>query len=112
MPPHLSHLLRPLDKALFRPLKRAYNKQVEKMMRTSLTRMSKEDFFRPSKTRFCRFGERNVQSDFRGAGIVPYNPEQVIVKLDIKLRTPTPNIESCNLPEPRISQTSHNPIEA
>jgi hypothetical protein len=113
MPPHLSHLLQLLDIALFEPLKRAYSKQVEKMTRTSLTRVSKEDFFPAFKNAFFAvFGETNVQSGFQKAGLVPYNPKQVIAKLDIKLRTPTPDIESCNLPEPWVSQTPHNPIEA
>jgi hypothetical protein len=36
----------------------------------------------------------------------------VIAKLDVKIRTPMPDIESLNLPEPWVSQTLHNPIEA
>jgi hypothetical protein len=27
---------------------------------------------------------------FRGAGLVPYDPEAVLSKLDVRLRTPTP----------------------
>jgi hypothetical protein len=40
------------------------------------------------------------------------NPEEVIARLDVKLRTPTPDIESLILPEPRISQIPHNPTKA
>lgn len=34
--------------------------------------------------------ESNIKGGFRGAGLVPLNPENVISKLDVKLRTPTP----------------------
>jgi hypothetical protein len=39
----------------------------------------------------------NVQGSFRGAGLVPFDPEAVISKLDLKLRTPTP-VPSEDLP--------------
>ncbi|KAJ8110064.1 hypothetical protein OPT61_g6991 [Boeremia exigua] len=32
----------------------------------------------------------NICSAFRGAGLVPYQPEAVLSKLDVQLRTPTP----------------------
>jgi hypothetical protein len=112
MPPHSSHLLQPLDVALFGSLKRSYGRMVEKLMRISLTRISKEDFFPAFKDAFFEvFGQANVQSGFRGAGFLPCNPETVIAKLDIKLRTSTPDIESMNLPESWQSQTPHNPTE-
>jgi len=34
--------------------------------------------------------ESNALGGFQGAGLVPFNPQAVISKLDIKLRTPTP----------------------
>jgi hypothetical protein len=58
------------------------------------------------------FGEKNVQLGFRGAGHVPYDPEQIIARLDLKIRTLTPDIEFLSLPEPWVSQISHNPTEA
>jgi hypothetical protein len=90
-----------LDIALFGPLKRAYSKQIENMMRTSLTRVSKKNFIPAFKNAFFQiFGQKNIRSEFRKAGLVSYDPEQMIVKFDVKLRTPTPDIESLNLPEP------------
>jgi hypothetical protein len=113
MPPHSSHLLQPLNIALFGPLKRAYGKQIENIMRTSLTRVSKENFIPAFKNAFFQvFGQKNIRSGFRKAGLVPYDPEQMIAKLDVKLRTPTPDIESLSLPKPWVSQTPHNPTEA
>lgn len=32
----------------------------------------------------------NIQGSFRGAGLVPFNPDAVISKLNVRLRTPTP----------------------
>ena len=54
----------------------------------------------------------NIARGFRGGGLVPFNPEAVISKLDVRLRTPTPmgltNVDS----DPWISQTPRNPTEA
>ena len=33
---------------------------------------------------------KNIIAKFCGTGLVPYDPEAVLSKLDIKLRTPTP----------------------
>jgi hypothetical protein len=112
MSPHLSLFFQPLDIALFNPLKRCYNRLVGELMRTSLTRISKEDFLPTFKDAFFQvFKQKNIQSGFRDAGFVLYNPEEVIARLDVKLRTPTPDIESLILPEPWVSQTPHNPTE-
>jgi hypothetical protein len=32
----------------------------------------------------------NIQGGFRGAGLVPFDLEQTIMGLDVKLRTPSP----------------------
>ena len=34
--------------------------------------------------------ENNIQGGFRGAGLLPFAPENVIYMLDLKLKTPTP----------------------
>lgn len=39
---------------------------------------------------FTTVTKDNVKGGFRGAGLVIFNPEVVISKLDVKLRTPTP----------------------
>lgn len=33
---------------------------------------------------------QNAKAEFHGAGLVPFNPQVVISKLNIKLRTPIP----------------------
>ena len=43
---------------------------------------------------------------------MPHNPDAVLSKLDVKLKTPTPPGSSHGLPEPWTSRTPNNPIEA
>jgi len=39
---------------------------------------------------FASMMEKNIQGGFIGAGLIPYNLERVISKLDVKLRILTP----------------------
>ena len=32
--------------------------------------------------------KENIAGSFQGAGLIPHNPEAVILKLDVKIRTP------------------------
>jgi hypothetical protein len=61
---------------------------------------------------FASMTEKNIQGGFAGAGLVPYDPERVICKLDVKLRTPTPLNSRAGTPQPWVFQTPHNPREA
>ena len=91
MPPHSSHLLQPLDVGCFGPLKQAYGRQVEDLMRMYINYISKLKFlcgFREAF--FASITEKNIQGGFAGSGLVPYDLERVLSKLDVKLRTPTP----------------------
>ena len=113
MPPHSSHLLQPLDVGCFGPLKVAYGRQVEDLMRAHITHVSKPDFlcaFR--EAHFMAMTEKNIQGGFAGAGLVPYNPQRVLAKLDVQLRTPTPPGSRPGTALPWTSQTPQNPREA
>lgn len=91
MPPHSSHLLQPLDVGCFGPLKKAYSRQIEDLVRAGITHISKESFIPAFKAAFqAAMTQENIQGGFRGAGLVPYDPEVVISKLDIHISTPTP----------------------
>ncbi len=61
---------------------------------------------------FASITERNIQGGFAGAGLIPYDPERVLSKLDIKPRTPTPPTSRPGTPRPWVFQTPHNPREA
>ena len=41
---------------------------------------------------FASMIEKNIQGSFTGAGLIPYDPERVLSKLDIKLRILIPLI--------------------
>ncbi|KAK1916404.1 MFS-type transporter clz9 [Pyrenophora teres f. teres] len=96
MPPHSSHLLQPLDVGCFSPLKRAYSREVESLIRHHINHITKLEFLPAFKAAFDQaFTPANIQSAFRGAGLVPLQPDAVLSKLDVQLRTPT----SAALPE-------------
>ena len=89
MPPHSSHLLQPLDVACFSLLKRAYGDAVSTLARDRTHYISKDNFLPAFKTAFEQSIIRtNISAGFRGAGLVPHNPEAVLMKLDVRLCTP------------------------
>jgi hypothetical protein len=91
MPPHSSHLLQPLDVGCFSPLKRAYSREIESLIRNHINHVTKLEFLPAVKAAYDRsFTPANIRSAFQGAGLVPYQPDAVLSKLDVQLRTPTP----------------------
>ena len=91
MPAHSSHLLQPLDVGCFSPLKRAYGDEISSLARYGSKQIKKEAFLPAFKVAFERsIIKENICASFRGAGLVPHNPEAVLSKLDVVLRTPTP----------------------
>jgi hypothetical protein len=56
--------------------------------------------------------EKNIQAAFRGAGIVPFDPECVLSKLDVQLRTPTPVEEGTGPSTTWVSKTPKTVLEA
>jgi hypothetical protein len=91
MPPHSSHLLQPLDVGCFAPLKKAYGRQIEELMRHYINHITKLEFLPAFKAAFYNsITKSNICAGFRGAGLVPLDPEAVLSKLDVRLRTPSP----------------------
>ncbi|KAI1678796.1 DDE-1 domain containing protein [Pyrenophora tritici-repentis] len=91
MASHLSHLLQPLDVACFAPLKRSYGDGISALARNHIHHISKETFLPAFKAAYEQtFTKENARAGFRGAGLVPFNPDAVLSKLDVRLRTPTP----------------------
>jgi hypothetical protein len=102
MPPHSSHLLQPLDIGCFAVLKRAYGRLVEFRMRCGSNYVDKLDFLEAyPAARMEAFKSETVKNSFQSAGLIPFAPERVLLKLDIRLRTPTP-------PPSRGSDSSRN----
>ncbi|KAJ5267742.1 hypothetical protein N7478_010550 [Penicillium angulare] len=90
MPAHSSQLLQPLDVGCFAVLKRAYGRLVEIRMRRGFNHVDKLDFLDSyPDARFQEFKPEIIKSSFTAAGLVPLDPDRVISKLNIQLRTPT-----------------------
>jgi hypothetical protein len=115
MPPHSSHLLQPLDVGCFSPLKRAYSSQVERWMRAHCTHVAKEDFLRSFHAAYSSvFTPENIKGGFRGAGLIPLDPEAVISKLDIRPKTPvlpSPRPQSVRSEGSSTTQTPRNTLQ-
>jgi hypothetical protein len=110
MPAHSSHLLQPLNVGCFAPLKKAYGRQAEKLIRNRINHITKTEFLPCFIAAFkASFTPSNIQGGFRGAGLVPFDPERVISTLDVKLRTPSPQLPINNAPWQ--SQTPSNTLE-
>ena len=91
MPPHSSHLLQPLDIGCFAVLKRSYGRLVEMKMRNGINHIDKLDFLEAYPlARIEAFKSETIKNSFGAAGLIPFAPNRVISKLNIRLRTPTP----------------------
>ncbi|KKA16367.1 hypothetical protein T310_10045, partial [Rasamsonia emersonii CBS 393.64] len=92
MPPHLSHLLQPLDVSCFSPLKCLYGQKTEEVMQNRIHSVDKEDFLYLYPTVHQHALPSNIRSGFAATGLVPLSPERVLSKLHIQLKTPTPPV--------------------
>jgi hypothetical protein len=87
---HLSHLLQPLNVVCYSLLKRHYGDRILLLARNRVYYISKETFLLAFKAAFKKtFTQENVCAGFRGAGLVPHNPEAVLLKLNVRLHTLT-----------------------
>ena len=73
----------------------------------------------PKMISFLRFtphqatmAEKNIEGGFRGAGLIPYDPERLISDLDVQFKIPTPSNSRPSSSHSWISRTPNNPIEA
>ncbi|RYC78876.1 hypothetical protein BFJ63_vAg18251 [Fusarium oxysporum f. sp. narcissi] len=113
MPAHASHLLQPLDVGCFGPLKKAYGREIEHLIRCFITHITKTEFFPAFHVAHqAAITESNIKGGFRGAGLAPFDPENVISKLDVQLRTPTPPVEVTIPSTPWTARTPKTVLEA
>jgi hypothetical protein len=113
LPSHSSHITQPLNVGLFSPLKSAYGKEIETFIRAHINHVTKVEFFLAFRAAYiASMTANNIAGAFRGAGLVPFDPQAVLSRLDVKLRTPTPTRSPAAEDDPRVSQTPHNPTEA
>jgi hypothetical protein len=91
MPAHSSNKLQPLDVGCFRSLKDVYGDLVRQKMQLGISHIDKLDFLKIfPEARKSAFTAENIQNSFTATGLVPFDPDRVLGKLDIQLKTPTP----------------------
>jgi hypothetical protein len=102
MPSHSSYLLQPLNVRCFAVLKRAYSRFVSDLARTGYNHINKLDFLADyPRARIEAFQSNIIRNSFVAASIILVDPERVLSKLTICLRTPTPQ---SSRPSSRSSQ--------
>ncbi|KAL2884579.1 hypothetical protein HOO65_110050 [Ceratocystis lukuohia] len=113
MPANASHLLQPLDVGCLPVLQKEYDQQIEHLIRCSVTHVSKIEFLPAFHAAFkAAFTESNIRGGFKSAGLAPFDPENVISKLDVQLRTPMASEEVTEPSTPWTSTTQQKPLEA
>jgi hypothetical protein len=92
LPPHTSHILQPLDVAVFGPLKKQITAALEHFNHAQLGRIQKiewMDAYIKAREKACTY--RNITAAWRGAGLVPFCPERALGDLDLNT-TPQPEL--------------------
>ncbi|CZR49800.1 uncharacterized protein FPRO_16008 [Fusarium proliferatum ET1] len=101
-----------LDSRGFPPQLRGIE-EIERLIRYSIAYVSKTEFFLAFYAAFqATITEVNIKAGFRGAGLVPLDPESVVSKLDVQARTPMPFEEEASHPNPWVSKTPKTVLEA
>jgi len=108
MPPYSSHLLQPLDVSVYSVLKKSYGRQIENLMRAGNNHIDKPDFLTAYITaRKESITTNNTIKGFLATGLVPYDPDYILAKLNTQLRTPTPPPVNVIEEQRRVPQTPH-----
>ncbi|KAK4095738.1 hypothetical protein N658DRAFT_536078 [Parathielavia hyrcaniae] len=72
-------------------------------MRAYINYVSKLEFLYAFREAFfASITEKNIQGGFRRAGLVLYDLERVLSKLDMRLRTPTPLTSRASTLQPLV----------
>jgi hypothetical protein len=91
LPAYFSYLTQPFDVSCFSILKYLYSKELEAFIKAHINYITKIEFFIIFKaTHISTMIAEDIQSGFCSAGLVLYNPQAILSKLDIKLQIPTP----------------------
>lgn len=101
LPPHTTHLMQPLDVAVFQPCKHWHGEIIDRELRTGASTFTKYDFLANLKEmREKTFKEHTIMSAWRLTGLYPFNPSIVLDKIKPPLdRTPSLS------PEPTAHKT-------
>jgi DDE superfamily endonuclease len=79
MPPHCSHLLQPLDVGVFAAFKRAHSNETDATSQLSTQRISRREWMEMFiRARAKAVKPDNILGGWRGAGLVPNDPQKVL----------------------------------
>jgi hypothetical protein len=85
---YLLHLLQPLNIAYFALLKRSYSNSILALVCNYIYYISKETFLLAFKAAYKHtFTKENAYAGYRGARLVLFNLDAVLLKLNVRLRT-------------------------
>jgi hypothetical protein len=94
MPPHLTHLLQPLDVVIFQPYKHYHAKELDIMVRDGVTNFTKLEFLQCIQSvRKQTFKRTTIHSAFKKTGIWPLNPKMVLELVHFRATVQTPSPE-------------------
>ena len=109
MPLYSLHLLQPLDVSCFVVLKRFYRRQIKEYMQARVNHINKLDFLTAYLLAYKESMTLNViYSGFAAIGLVPYNLERVLLKLNTQLQTPTLPLLLPTLQDHQVPKTPYN----
>jgi hypothetical protein len=104
LPPYSSYLTQPLDIKCFSILKQAYGRQIKTFIKAYINYITKVEFFLAFIVVYKEsITAENAQAGFRGASLVPFDPQVILLKLNVKLRTLTPSRPSITNSTPWVS---------
>ena len=87
---HSFHLLQPLDVGLYLFLKLVYGCQINFFIQVSINHITKIEFFIAYLAAHnVIFMEKNIKTKFKGIGILFWDPDFIISKLNVHFHTPT-----------------------
>lgn len=107
LPPHSSHLLQPLDVAVFGPLKTQISNEQRRYITAGAARLEKWEWADCYlKARPKAFTEHNIKSGWRASGCYPISPAKVLNKLPPPLPESESDSSGSNVDTADISLTT------
>ncbi|ODQ70194.1 hypothetical protein LIPSTDRAFT_58111 [Lipomyces starkeyi NRRL Y-11557] len=89
LPPHCSHLLQPPDVGVYGPLKRYHAQEVDRYTRAGIQRIKRADWVELfQRIREKALTSQNIQSGWKGAGLIPFSPRRVLNSLPLPAPEP------------------------
>ena len=106
LPLHTTHLLQPLDVVCFQPLKHYHSEAIDDAVRDGDYEFSKLEFLaRITTIRSQAFKKNTIRESFRKTGLIPFNPEIVMQKLqDLSPSNTEPNLPSTPRTPTRVTR--------